>query len=175
MTKEAYDQMRLVAKTSTDPRHRKNAIEIARILYQAIEDDELPLHAESEFAHSLFTYDTYTSFLTAKTGKIGLSDVEGQILSEFMRKTGKTVSMDELMDSVDIWRDGSGNPNIASARVRLLNLRNKMSKIGLTTPEFPNGFILRIHSSKHVLIDPNNPIHVKKYKSFATSHYPKQS
>ncbi len=64
---------------------------------------------------------------------------------------------------------------MASARIRLLNLRNKMSKIGLTTPEFPYGFILRIYLSKHVRIRPNNPIHVEKYKSFATSHYPKQS
>ncbi len=175
MTKEAYDQMRLVAKTSTDPRYRKNAIEIARILHHAIENDELPLHAETEFAHSLFRYDTDTSFLTAKTGKISLTDVEGQILSEFMRKTGKTLSMNELMDSVDIWRAGSGNPNIGSARIRLLNLRNKMNKIGLTTPEFPNGFILRIYSRRHVLIDPNNPTHVEKYKSFATSNYPEQS
>jgi hypothetical protein len=48
--------MRLVAETFSDPRNKKNAIAVAYFIYQAIENDEVPLHAETEFIHSLFTY-----------------------------------------------------------------------------------------------------------------------
>ena len=173
MTKEAYEQMKMVAENGVTARHRKNAKAFALLIQRALDNDDLPQHADKEFVHSSFRYDLGTTLLISESGKVHLSKVEGQILSEFMRNIGRTIPMDKLMGSVDIWRNDPVDTHISSARVRMLNLRNKMKKIGLITPEFPNGFILGIYSYGHVLIDPTKPAQVDKYKKFALQREPK--